>query len=156
VGGVIAVVEAGRITGPVLGPALLRLNGPAEVEESLHTSSMGISLSANPLASFSALSSPELFPSLIILFGRVNVSSGRSEVEIERTSALASLGEAAAVGDTEDADEFVSSLSALILNRNFEGSLGADDLRPKKDLPAVVGEIVDGDEVPQLRPAVCN
>jgi len=74
---------------------------------------------------------------------------------IERTSVLASLGEVTAVGDTEDAEEAVSSLSALILNRNFEGSLGADDLRPKNDLPPVVGESVGADEEVPLRPAVC-
>ena len=56
----------------------------------------------------------------------------------------------------EGAEEIVSSLSALILNRNFEGSLGADDLRPKKDLPAVVGEIVGPDEDVPLRPMVCS
>lgn len=70
---------------------------------------------------------------------------------------MASFGEVAAVGDTEEAEEVVSSLSALILNRNFEGSLGADDLRPKKDLPAVVGEIAGaGDEATPLRLAVCK
>ena len=150
-----AGVEAGKIAGLVLGPALLRLDGLVEVEERPHTSSMGISSLANPLTSFSALSSPELLPSLIVLLGRVNISSGRSEIAIEKTSALASFGEVAAVGDTEDAEEVVSSLSALMLNRNFEGSLGADDLRPKKDLPAVVGETA-GDEEEPLRPAVCN
>lgn len=155
VGGTMAGVEAGKIAGLVLGPALLRLDGLVEVEERPHTSSMGISSLANPLTSFSALSSPELLPSLIVLLGRVNISSGRSEIAIEKTSALASFGEVAAVGDTEDAEEVVSSLSALMLNRNFEGSLGADDLRPKKDLPAVVGETA-GDEEEPLRPAVCN
>lgn len=75
---------------------------------------------------------------------------------IERTSALASLGEVAAVGETEDAEEAVSSLSALMLNRNLDGSLGADDLRLKKDLPVAVGEIVGVDEEVPLRPAVCS
>ena len=76
---------------------------------------------------------------------------------MDRTSVLASFGEVTAVGDTEEAEEVVSSLSALILNLNFEGSLGADDLRPKKDLPEVVGEIVGaGDDVTPLRPAVCR
>lgn len=117
---------------------------------------MGISSSVNPLTSFSALSSPELLPSLIVLQGRVNVSAGRSETAIERTKALASLGNEAAVGDTGDMEEAVSSLSALILNRNFEGSLGAEDLRPKKDLPVVVGETVGADEADPFRPAVCN
>lgn len=117
---------------------------------------MGISSSVNPRTSFSALSSPELLPSLIVLQGRVNVSAGRSETAIERTKALASLGNEAAVGDTGDMEEAVSSLSALILNRNFEGSLGAEDLRPKKDLPVVVGETVGADEADPFRPAVCN
>lgn len=140
----------------VLEAALLVLDGPAEVEERSQASSMGISSSANPLTSFSALNSPELFPSLKVLLDSVKVSVGSSEVVIERTSALASLGDVAAVGDTEDAEEAVSSLSALMLNRSFEGSLGADDLTPKKDLPLVVGEIVGpGDEAP-LRPAVCS
>jgi len=150
---------AGRITVPMMGPgpALLRFEGPAEVEERFQASSMRISSSANPLTSFSAFNSPELLPSLIVLLGTAKVSAGSSETAIERTSALAFLGEVAAVGDTEDAEEAVSSLSALILNRNFEGSLGAEDLRPKKDLPPVVGEIIgaDDDEVP-LRPEVCN
>lgn len=128
------------------------------VEERLHPLSMRISSSSltNPLTSFSALSSPELLPSLIVLLGRVNASSGRSNIEIERTSVLASFGEVTAVGDTEDAEEVASSLSALILNRNFEGSLGADDLSPKKDLAAVVGEIAGAAEVTPLRPAVCR
>ena len=161
VGGMVVVdsveVGVGRVVVLVLGPALLALEGPVEIEERLQTSSMEISSSANPLTSLSALSSPELFPSLIILSGSVKVSAGSSEMTIERTSALASLGEIAAVGDTEDAEEAVSSLSALMLNRNFEGSLGADDLRLKNDLPAAVGEIVgaDDEEAP-LRPAVCN
>lgn len=141
----------------VLGPASLELDGPAQVEERLQTSSVGISSAANPLTSFSALNSPELLPSLIVLLGSEKVSVGSSGMVIERTMAFASLGEVTAVGDTEDAEDAVSSLSALILNRNFDGSLGAEDLRPKKDLPPVVGEItgVDGDEVP-LRPEVCN
>lgn len=147
--------ETGRTVGVVLGPALLTLKGLTEAEEKFHISSIGISSSVTPLASFSALSSPELLPSLIVLLGRVNASAGRSDVEMERTSALASFGEVGAVGDTEDAEEAVSSLSALILNRNFEGSLGADDLRPKKDLPEVVGETVGAEEAP-LRPLVCN
>ena len=117
---------------------------------------MVISSSANPLTSFSALDSPELLPSLIVLSGSVNVSIGSSEMVIERTSALAFLGEVAAVGDTEDTEEAVSSLSALILNRNLDGSLGADDLRLKKDLPAAVGEIIGVDEEVPLRPAVCS
>lgn len=150
-------VEAGRVLVLLPEPVLLRLEGPAEVEERLQASSMEISSSPNPLTSFSALDSPELLPSLIVLLGSVKVSAGSSEMAIESTSALAFLGEVAAVGDTEDAEEAVSSLSALILKRNFEGSLGADDLRPKKDLPAVVGEIVGCDEEDApLRPAVCN
>lgn len=156
-GGLYTQGEVGGITVLMLGPALLRLEGPAEVEEKFQVSSMGISSSANPLTSFSAFNSPELLPSLIVLLGNTKISAGSSEMAIERTSALAFLGEAAAVGDTEDAEEAVSSLSALMLNRNFEGSLGADDLRPKKDLPPVVGEIIgeDDDEAP-LRPEVCN
>jgi hypothetical protein len=154
--GVVVGVEIGSVIGPALESTLWRLDSPDGVEERLHPSSMGIS-SINPLTSFSALSSPELLPSLIILLGRVNVWSGRSEIAIERTSTLASFGEVAAVGDTDDAEEVVSSLSALILNRSFEGSLGADDLRPKNDLPAVVGEVVDvGDEVTPLGLAVCR
>ena len=153
--GVNVEVEAGGVLVLVLGPALLRLEGPAEVEERLQASSMGISSSTNPLTSFSALNSPELLPSLIVLSGSVKVSAWSSEMAIERTSALASLGEVVAVGDTEDAEEAVSSLSALILNRNFEGSLGADDLRLKKDLP-VVGEVIGADEEAPLRPVVCN
>jgi len=154
--GVVKVeVEAGEVVIPVLGPALLRLEGPAEVEERLQASSIGISSSTNPLTSFSALNSPEVLPSLIVLSGSTNASTGSSEMEIERTSAFAFLGEIAAVGDTEDAEEAVSSLSALILNRSFEGSLGADDFRLKKDLPAV-GEIAGAAEEAPLRPAVCN
>ena len=147
-------VEVGRAL--VLGPALLGFGGPKEVWERFQTSSVGTS-SADTLASLSALSSPGFLPSLIALLGSVKLSVGSSRTEIERTIALASLGEVAAVGDTEDAEEAVSSLSALILNRSFEGSLGADDLRPKKDLPPVVGEIVgeDDGEAP-LRPLVCN
>ena len=147
----------GRVVLLVLEPVLLTLEGPAEFEESLQASSMEISSSANPLTSLSALNSPKPLPSLIVLSGSVNVSAGSSEMAIERTSALASLGEIAVVGDIEGAEEAVSSLSALMLNRNFEGSLGADDLRLKKDLPAAVGEIVgaDDEEAP-LRPAVCN
>ena len=101
--------------------------------------------------------SPGFLPSLIALLGSAKVSVGSSGTAIERTIALASLGEVTAVGDTEDAEEAVSSLSALMLNRNFEGSLGADDLRLKKALPVAVGEIVgaDDEEVP-FRPAVCN
>jgi hypothetical protein len=34
--------------------------------------------------------------------------------------------------------------------------LGADDLRPKKDLPLVVGETAGADEEAPLRPVVCN
>ena len=149
--------DVGRVVVPVLGPALLGLGGPTEVEERFQTSSVEMSSSANPLTSLSALNSPGFLPSLIVLLGSVKVSVGSSRMEIERTMALASLGEVTAVGDTEDAEEAVSSLSALILNRNFEGSLGADDLRPKKDLPPVVGEIVgeDDGEAP-LRPVVCN
>ena len=161
VGGIVVVeeakggVEVGRVV--MVGPTLLALEGPAEMEERLQASSMEVSSSANPLTSFSALNSPELLPSLTVLSGSVNVSAGSSETVIERTSTLASLGEIAAVGDTEDAEEAVSSLSALMLNRNFEGSLGADDLRLKKDLPVAVGEIVGADdgEAP-LRPEVCN
>ena len=157
VGGVVVEFETGRVVGLILKPALLRLDGPGGVEQRLHPSSMGISSSANPLTSFSALSSPELLPSLIVLLGSVNVSSGRSKIAMDRTSVFASFGEVTAVGDTEEAEEVVSSLSALILNLNFEGSLGADDLRPKKDLPEVVGEIVGaGDDVTPLRPAVCR
>jgi len=150
-------VEVGRVVVLVLGPALLGLGGPTEVGERLQTSPVGMSSSANPLTSLSALNSPGFLPPLIVLLGSVKVSVGSSRMAIERTIALASLGEVTAVGDTEDAEEAVSSLSALILNRNFEGSLGADDLRPKKGLPPVVGEIVgeDDGEVP-LRPVVCN
>jgi len=168
VGAVVAVVEAaenvvnvgleaGRVVVLVLGPALLGLGGPTEVGKRLQTSSVGISSSANPLTSLSALNSPGFLPSLTALFGSVKDSVGSSRMAIERTIALASLGEVTVVGDTEDAEEAVSSLSALILNRNFEGSLGAEDLRPKKDLPLVVGEIVgeDDGEAP-LRPVVCN
>jgi len=156
-GGVEVEVGVGRVVVLVLGPTLLALEGPAEMEERHQASSMEVSSSANPLTSLSALNSPELLPSLIVLSGSVNVSEGSSETVIERTSALASLGEIAVVGDTEDAEEAVSSLSALMLNRNFEGSLGADDLRLKKDLPVAVGEIVGADdgEAP-LRPVVCN
>ena len=150
-------VEAGGVVVLVLGPALFGLGGPTEVGERFQTSSVGMSSSANPLTSRSALNSPGFLPSLIALFGSVNVSVGSSRMEIERTIALASLGNVTAVGDTEDAEEAVSSLSALILNRNFEGSLGADDLRPKNGLPLVVGEIVgeDDGDVP-LRPVVCS
>lgn len=146
-------VEAGRVVALVLGPALLAL----EIEERHQASSIEISSSVDPLTSLSALNSPEPLPSLIVLPGSVNVSVGSSEMAIERTSALASLGEIAVVGDTENMEEAASSLSALMLNRNFEGSLGADDLRLKKDLPVAVGEIVgaDDEEVP-FRPAVCN
>lgn len=155
-GGVIVEVEAGKMVELALGPVLLGFEGPEQAEERLHASSMGISSSVNPLTSFSAIRSPELLPSLSVLQGRVNVSAGRSETAIERTSALASFGEVMAVGDIEDAEDAVSSLSALMLNRNFEGSLGAEDLSPKKDLPVVVGEIVGaGEEVP-FRPAVCS
>ena len=151
-----AEVEVWRVLVLVLGPALLGLDGPAEVEERSQPSSIGTSSSANPLTSFSALNSQELFPSLKVLLGSIKVSVGSSETVIERTSALASLGEVAAVGDTEEAEEAVSSLSGLILNRSFEGSLGAEDLRPKKDLPLVVGETVGPDDEAPLRPAVCN
>ena len=146
-------VEVGRVVVLVLGPVLLVL----EIEERLQASSIEISSSVDPLTSLSALNSPEPLPSLIVLPGSVNVSVGSSEMAIERTSALASLGEIAVVGDTEDMEEAASSLSALMLNRNFEGSLGADDLRLKKALPVAVGEIVGADDegVP-FRPAVCN
>lgn len=148
-------VEVGRVVVLVLmlGPTLFVL----EIEERLQASSIEISSSVDPLTSLSALNSPEPLPSLIVLPGSVNVSVGSSEMAIERTSALASLGEIAVVGDTEDMEEAASSLSALMLNRNFEGSLGADDLRLKKALPVAVGEIVgaDDEEVP-FRPAVCN
>ena len=157
VGGVVVEFETGKMVGLVLDLALLRLDDLVGVEKKFHPLSMGISSSANPLTSFSALNSPELLPSLTVLLGRVNVSSGRSESAIERTSALASFGEVGAVGETEDAEEVVSSLSALILNRNFEGSLGAEDLRPKKGLPVVVGEIAGvGDKLAPLRPEVCR
>lgn len=148
-------VEVAGVLTLVLGAALLELDGPGEVEERSQALSMGISSSTNPLTSFSALNSPELFPSLNVLLGIVNVSVGSSDMVIERTSAFASLGEVAAVGDT-DAEEAVSSLSALILNRSLEGSLGADDLRPKKDLPPAVGEIIGADDEAPLRPAVCS
>ena len=151
------VVGAGRVKALVLGPALLGFGGPTEVGERFQALSVGISSSADPLTSLSALNSPGFLPSLIALLGSAKVSVGSSGTAIERTIALASLGEVTAVGDTEDAEEAVSSLSALMLNRSFEGSLGAEDLRPKKDLPLVVGEIVGDDdgEVP-LRPVVCN
>lgn len=148
--------EAGRVVALVLVPALLRLEGPAELEERLQVSCVGISSSTVPLTSFSALNSPELLTSLIVLSGSMKISIGSSEMAIERTSALAFLGEVAVVGETEDAEEAVSSLSALMLNRSFEGSLGADDLRLKKDLPAAVGEIVGVDEGVPFRPTVCN
>lgn len=148
--------EVGGGEVPVPVPALSRVDGPAEDGVRFHASSIVGSSSRNPLTSFSAFNSPELLPSLIVLLGRTNASGGRSEIAIERTSALASLGGTVAVGDTEEAEEFVSSLSALILNRNFDGSLGADDLRPKKDLPEVVGETVGVDGEAPLRPAVCN
>jgi len=149
-------VEVGRVVVLVLGPALLELGGPTKVGERDQTSSVGTSSSTNPLTSLSALDSPGFLPSLTALLGSVKVSVGSSGMAIERTIALASLGEVIAVGDTEDAEEAVSSLSALILNRNFEGSLGADDLRPKKGLPLVVGEVVGDDGEVPLRPVVCN
>jgi hypothetical protein len=149
-------VEVGRAVVLVLGPALWEMNGTAEVGETFQPSSVGISSSANPLTSFSALSSPELLPSLIVLLGNVNVSEGSSETMIESASALASLGEVGAVGDTEDAEEAASSLSALMLNRNLEGSLGADDLRPKNVLPPMVGETVGAEEEAPFKPVVCN
>jgi len=150
------VVNVGRVVVLVLGPALLGFGGPTEVGERFQASSVGISSSANPLTSLSALDSLGFLPSLTTLLGSVKVSVWRSWTAIERTVALASLGEVTAVGDTEDAEEAVSSLSALILNRSFEGSLGAEDLRPKKDLPPVVGEIVGEDDEVPLRPTVCN
>ena len=116
---------------------------------------LGISSSANPLTSFSALSSPELLLSLIVLLGSVNVSAGISETTIESAWTLVSLGEVGAVGDTEDTEVAASSLSALMLNRNFERSLGADDLRPKNILPPVVGEIVGAEEAP-FKPVAYN
>ena len=149
-------VEVGRAVVLVLEPALWEMNGTAEVEETFQPSSVGISSSANPRTSFSALSSPELLPSLIVLLGSVNVSEGSSETMIESASALASLGEVGAVGDTEDAEDAASSLSALMLNRNFEGSLGADDLRPKNVLPLVVGETIGAEEEAPFKPVVCS
>jgi hypothetical protein len=125
--GALSVIEFGRVVVLVLGLALWEMNGTAEVEETFQPSSVGMSSSANPHTSFSTLSSPELLTSLIVLLGSVNISAGSSETRINSTSALASLGEVGAVGDTEDMEEVASSLSALMLNCDFEGSLGADD-----------------------------
>jgi hypothetical protein len=150
-------VEVGRVVVLVLWTGLVEVGGSSGSRRKTPGIIHGISSSANPLTSFSALNSPELLPSLIVLLGKRERLGREFRNGIERTSALASLGEVAAVGDTEDAEEAVSSLSALMLNRNFEGSLGADDLRLKKDLPAAVGEIIGADEEEApLRPAVCN
>ena len=87
--GTAIVFEVGKMVGLVLEPVLSRLDCPPA---RLHPSSMEMSLLANPLTSFSALNSPVLLPSLIILLGRTKISVGRSEVAIERTSASASFG----------------------------------------------------------------
>ena len=55
----------------------------------------------------------------------------------ESTVVLSSLGEVTEVGDTGDAENATSSLSASALNGSFEGSMGTDDLGLTKNLPLV-------------------
>ena len=75
---------------------------------------------------------------------------------IKSASTLASLGEVGAVGETEDAEEEALSPSVMMPNYDFEGSLGADNLRPKNILPLVVGEIIGTEEEAPFKPAVCK